>query len=1040
MKKKVFIFLLLFAVLLSALFWQQIGGSFVKLCVHGFCRYRLGTEVHAKEIYYKEGYWIVEKPTLERNGAYLSASRLLLGIGIHPLKREFNLEIIVDDSLIELRDAPSHLKEVITVTKNFPSWLLKLNSSMKIDHGTLSWLEPLDQSAVEQTAAFDFSAESNSQDVKGRFRLMLDDGEVSKNCFELHVAKEEEHSYLAELVFHDVDCQKLYGLYAVFGEEIRGWDVRKGEIDGKINVIFAQQSPPCISGTATLNDLAFAQEQMKIFGQIGQAKIDVSVDRRDQNTPSFKGNVEIVKDASFVLHRDGVPYWEVKQVAGGVDFLENEEVKVMIEGTCQHHQHAFGLLIDGSGRFQIDKQTSLNLALHLTDENHNEALARFVTRQFGGECNSAEIELVNVGTKEFAFIQEALTPYFPKCSLFRMEKGSVDASGVAYLQGFQLTAITLDQLTACDLQFTFDPWELCCRVGESSGNFSIDLTNPNVFETIDANFSIQRGHVRSLGFNGNRWHFHDICTDLVLRKGMIQKSEMTGEFFGLTGTLVVDWLSREEAMQLNFSGDTDKFAAYLPDVIGNGIRKSLHGHRVRLVASMAMESFAAKITGKMSVEGGADAAVETIDFGFELEKSSEKLWKQWPANDLARAYWENVGLEAMQAVIPPIASPTVLLETNWIQSESGIAGLVVRKGWFLAKDLPLEKYLSSFLLSDDNMRLTGRGDFQGFFDHCRMGVEYVGRDVELDNPRFTIRAGSIRRLNDREQRKNIGAVHYFDFKKGTHFGTLPLVDASYHEKNSDLLFTDIGGIVTFEGKHIHFSEIETKCQGLSLAGTIDVNFDFPQKETYEIDIRSRKLRGKVSQLQRILSHIHEDPTFLDLPLEGDLCYRENGGYLLFAFQPGDYQVQARAEGSLTHGNLAFDAVPATVRDLSLDFAYDYQKSLLDFSSIQGTLQMGDNDDQEEYFLAGEYIRFDDFSGNIGAFDVRVGDQTRDFARFSGRTVPETSPKGSSLIAFHLDNDLTHVGDIHPKTFRLALKDGTDVDQFHLSFHARLDAL
>ncbi|MFQ5486390.1 MAG: hypothetical protein ACE5DO_13805, partial [Desulfobacterales bacterium] len=431
---------------------------------------------------------------------------------------------------------------------------------------------------------------------------------------------------------------------------------------------------------------------------------------------------------------------------------------------------------------------------------------------------------------------------------------------------------------------------------------------------------------------------------------------------------------------------------------------------------------------------------DTIAFGFDIEKSSEALWKGWPADNLAISYWKNAGLEALQTVLPPIVSPSVLLETNWIKSESGIAGLVLRKGWFQADNLSLKKYLSPFVFQKDQMQLTGQGHFKGVFDHSRMTVEYVGENVFLENKHLTMEVKHIDTLDDPEKHSKLYAAHYFDFEKGVHFGSIPLVNASYFDKSSGLLFTDINAYITFEGQKVHLSDVEAQCNGIYFSGAIDADFDFPGDGVYEVEIRSHKLVGKVSQVQHLLYHFNSDFFFLNIPLEGDVTYRQKGGYLHFSFLPEDFEVKADVSGMISKGIMTSENTDTVLKDVKMNFAYNHENNSLEFSDIQGTLQMEGAQRGEEYILAGDYIRFDDYKRNVAEFDVWLGDQTRDVMRLVGKTVPKKEREGSHLIDFQINTDLTHFGDVHPSTFRLVMKESLEIEAFQLGLNMRLNTV
>ena len=61
-----------------------------------------------------------------------------------------------------------------------------------------------------------------------------------------------------------------------------------------------------------------------------------------------------------------------------------------------------------------------------------------------------------------------------------------------------------------------------------------------------------------------------------------------------------------------------------------------------------------------------------------------------------------------------------------------------------------------------------------------------------------------------------------------------------------------------------------------------------------------------SQVKELLGHFSKDSALLNIPLEGDVAYKGNGGWIYFAFQPDDYQLQAIFKGTITNGELPIE--------------------------------------------------------------------------------------------------------------------------------------
>ena len=82
--------------------------------------------------------------------------------------------------------------------------------------------------------------------------------------------------------------------------------------------------------------------------------------------------------------------------------------------------------------------------------------------------------------------------------------------------------------------------------------------------------------------------------------------------------------------------------------------------------------------------------------------------------------------------------PLAYSEGVWLKKEMGIAGLILRKGWFHTAHLPLSKYISPLLFTDRKVTLTGLGDFKGVFDQGEITLEYDLHDCTMQSTNWTL--------------------------------------------------------------------------------------------------------------------------------------------------------------------------------------------------------------------------------------------------------------------------------------------------------------
>lgn len=1026
MKKKLFLILPLLVLATLAIFWQTIFAHFLTYSTKQYTLKRFGVALESENVVKEEGFWVFKSLSIKRHDVSLSAENLKVKFDWSPLQHTMAITMKVNNSEIAIGDKTADLAALFSdiLPKSLPFWMLNVESVCEIENGRASWVVDRNQ---RESAAFHLALMGNDQHQELELSVWLDEEEREKNAFRLQLDKELGKGIGTFLTFQQVECGKIARGFEAAGHPLKGWEIRSGMIDGDVQVSWPEQHAPYAIGKARVVDLVFEQPAKKMAGEVKEAVLDIHMEHVKGQIPSLDGRVEFLKGTSLAFHRQGETFWKIDQLSGGIYFRPERTVMIDIEGECKHELCDFHLTLDGEAQL-VDKQNAaLEVAARLFSEKGRETVVRFIAEQLGPQNHQAELSFENVGPDEFAFVQEALARYAPDWNAFHIHRGAMNAKGVASMIGWQLTDLDIQQVEVNALHFDINALDLSASVNRVFGDFTIHLLEEDPLKTIDADFHISDGQLISRNLTGTVCCLDNVKTELTVRQGIVQKSEIQGEFAGLKGTVGIDWMARDKIVQVNFSGSSERLAPFLPVHFRSSFIRSFASDELAIVADVGFEN------DRLSVSGKARLEKQEVDFGFQLEKSSEKLWKSWPADELAASYWENVGLEVMQAVLPPIASPTVLYESNWIRSETGIAGLVLRNGWFKIEKMDLNRFAAPFLFPSDQMAISGTGSFRGGFDQNILRVEYEADQFVMENRFIKIEADHI------GNQDKVYAAHYFDFKEGAHFGSIPMRKARYLEKNTGLEFSPTDAQVTLEGKKVHLSQIETDCMGIQMAGEIDIDFGEPDDDIFDLEIRVQRVKGGLKNAQQLMAQFNPDLWLFQFPVDGRISLRDEGAYFKFSFFPGDFTLDAVLKGKVQEGTIAVDQEGRSgLRDLQLQFAYDHRNHLFEINHLQADIQW--QNVSTGYQVYGDHIRFDDIEDGKSSFDFWLGDHTRDLVRFVGKTQKEWNTDNSSYIAVHIDHHLTHAGNVHPSSFLMRLNNWTEVDKFQLGMKIDLDSL
>lgn len=1043
MVKKTLCLLLIGVLLIVPLFWDAITRTCLKAGIDRYCILYFGSPLQIDSMSREGKYWVLESPSLQPSGARLSAGRMFFRFEIHPLLRSIDLEITVDDSRIDLKEEGSNLEEVFSeiFSKAIPSWIFKIHTSLQIKDGKVYWQEKGKEGVKQYVADVSIHVQSDEAAKQGSLSLYLSGRENTGNLFELAMFKEKNDPLNADLRFKNVECGKIAKIYQALGAPFYSWEVATGTIDGTLHLFHPEKKRAYLWGEAELHDLTFINSKLEMKASIGKASAKLETHVEDAGVPRITGNLLLEKGAQLEIAREGAPYWSLNDVHGDIAFLPGEGITLMFQGECSHRQDSFGIEIKGEASVFDDTQAAIDITCGIMTDEKKDCLLKLSMRQLGFMYNTAEIQAVNIGKEEFSLFQRALLPLLPESQSFEVRKGSIDLEAIAYLEGYRITDVKIDKLLARDLKINVDPMDLNLHLEKTAGALSINLAEPDPLSSLDADFELSGGMIQCLGINGNAWEFKDLLTTVSVRRGILQKSEIKGNSHGLKGAIDVDWMQKGQFLTLNFTGPAKNISTFLPLAFTKGVENAFAEDTVNIVGTMSWKGPVSTFNGEMRFRHPRSTASDTIFFGFDLEESSDALWKKQEGVKLAASYWDAASLEAMRKVMPPIASPMLLFESNWILAESGVAGLALRKGWFRADNISFEHYVTPFVFSRSQLDMKGHGNLEGVFDHQCVAIEYEADSLEMENPHFIFQIPKVGALKKGKLDKKAAAVHYFDFLKGHHFGMIPFERGTYLEKNSGLFIADVNALVILEGQEVHFLEMTANSQGLMASGEVDLDFNPHDDKKLSIDIRINSLEGPLDAVKSAFCAFCPDWNLLHLPVFGNVSLQGHAANLSLVFGEGSVQFDTHFQGMITDFSTSFLDNKLSLSGLKMNFSYDHAKNALNLSNIYGDLHLSGLKGGEKYVVSGEYVRFPNLLKGISEFDIWIGDLSRDFSRLVGRTLPEEHPGNTPLVALHINHELTHFGDVHPANFQLLLKDDwMTVDTFALGANVRLSTL
>lgn len=1011
----------------------------------GYCRTCLGSRLTYENLRQENDLWILDHPVLttkkrlEEGGYRCQADRAVVKASISWAQRALSLTINVENPHLDVGKGAEDLRKLFEGTaKKFP--IFEVHPQFHIPHGTIFVHDFTEDHLVPVPLFFQIDLACKEK-REGCATLWMGEKRDLNDGFIATFSENEAKEPQINLQLENVNCSSLQQVLSGIWPEYKALEVVKGDLSGSVVITLSNNTSSSAEGKILLKDLNVLHAGIDCEIAISQLSLYLApkeIERDGEKLIQTFGSFEILP-SKMAIKKEGEPFWTIDNISGSAGFNTGDYVNFSLGGTVETKTKTRKLVVDGRGRLAQEGQASFSVDMLLKDEGFdNDTNFRFSARELSDQWSFGEVELLGFGTEELDLVQHLISLNYPQWQHVHIHQGNIDAAILVYLKGFCLSEVKVERIAAHRVAFSFNPWDLYASVESAVGSLSFDLCNEDPLKTLNADFKISQGKLSLEGLDKAQWQISGIDTNLTIHQGIFQKSLLKGTIAGLKGVIELDGTSAGPLILFDFHGNVQDFAQAFPDPIRKGLDKTFIGDGIRIIADAKRTADGLLFNGKVSVEAEGRGDEEII-FGFVIGRSSQGLWRRWPPHPLAVEYYSAVGFQALYAMTPAIATPIYTAYRHLIAHDIGFSGFTLKDGWFRAEKLPLNKYISPLLFRNDQMQLTGLGHFSGHFDEQKVVVNYDSKDMVLENSDFAIEIKSLGGENDLLNKK-LEATYMFDFDKKTSFTSFPIRNATYFEKNSGLLFTEINAKLAMEDARAHFENLTTFCNGLYFSGAIDIDWSMPGEGVFEVDMRADEMYGKISELQHFLSHLNKSLVFLKIPLEGNAVLHKEGGYLHFFFDKEGYRLESQIQGAMTDGVIRGQNVDLSLQELSMNFDYHHQNDTLEFSDIQGTLLVGKPNHVEEYAVSGDKVRFTNYSRNEAEFDVWVGDKKRDIIRLAGKTRSEADENGLPYINFLFNRSLSHFGDVHPSTFHLALRDWSQVVLFQLAFDFQLKTL
>lgn len=999
MKKRLTIIFLLLCLLSLAIFSlrKEIVMHFARWQITKFCQKTLEAPLKYANMRFEKGRIVLEdlqidyqNPTVQSK---LLSKRLEIAFSFNPLKWQSKTQIeLIGAELDILKSKEGDILNPLILIEQPNSLNLHVNNAQ------ITFRNP--ENGFEELCRFSLQTENKKNLLSFCFN------DEKKNGFTLtHYAKEDS----LDLVIEDLELHRSYRLLeqllpTVFAQVY----VSDGTLSGQLQAFPKQQY---MQGSVSLKNALLTDKDAQYIAGINDVHIQFQRAEQEKvllnKSPLPKlletflshceGQIQIGQE-SFLsrMHEQNVQ-WELRNVSSRLDFSLQRGIQGLFQGIINKKQHFSPIIFDLSSSIEGGYR-SLQAQIDVLTDARQSASMRFSFQNLNDEQELAKIDLQNLSRQESTLFRDLIKPILPQIEDLEILGGNVDANlEITFEQG-RAQELFLKNFFAKDLYL--QGFLTKAYFGKAEASAKIDLLVPRPLSSLQGQFDIYDGQVESLRREYQKWPLQKIKGRLSFVEGMLEKSTLESQIGAVNTKFLIDWFRSEKIVEGSLQGELKDLEGILKEQLAVENLEGFLNDQFTLNFALGREKSGLNVEGLLKL--GQAANPQELKFQAKVERSQQSAQERMEQQCLILTH-------QLLSQFEQSASMGLAMASDWLQKEIGL--LLIRQGSFEAQDVSLKKYLLPFIFPHQNIDIEGSANVEGSFDHNKVSISYLPKNLKIENAAFRIENGS----EDLEK-----ASHFFDLKRKEHFGYLNLKGASYLEKNSQTLFEDISGVSFLSKDIIHVNNVLASSSKLLFKGQVLINLKDP--EQILIDIETEKISGKVPDLQRFLKAFVTH-SFYDLPLNGRIYSGPEECKLHFIVKKDGLVFDSSISGSVEKGS--YQIAPIDLKDLGFRFHYLQEENALIIEDLQGSYKSAQSD--ESLSLLSPKIEIWKLHQPKVYFDLFFQEKEETVARLAGQVYSEEDPQYQNVS---FDDKLCQIGQIRPNIDHCKLKNWSEIQSLH----------
>ncbi len=957
--------------------------------------FRFGVEGWLNTKYGVDGGWefSYDRILLERDRV------IFLGVGLHSRVGNLSLES----------------EKVDLIAKNFSG--LKVDFALFLKNPVLS----LDTTKSPHLFAMDGILNSSSLSMKmdvegGHCRLIEQEGitdlyfslvgdETQRSFGSLYLSPEPQdkesanllvklyrwpQECIAEMEMQDVDFPWLTNVARFFvGHKEDEWKVEKGVVDGrlwigldplgKLTQTTALVHVNEFSAVLEKEGITFSTEEISWdFSYPGGKKLTERVDIWWQNS-TLKSRVQ----GGNVGFKDprGPYQFSLYGISGDVNFSSFKDSEIHLKGFLDQNGEVTPILLSGNPSV-VDKDTlDFDMKLLLQAESkYSTHLNLSLSLAEDDQC-IVKGRLKDLGIEQMAMFQQVIGFAFPEIKEFHLKKGNINCGLSLLLNQGRIEKLLLDNFIADDLQVHWQTRDILGFCSHLSGSAQLDFHTLPKFQFPAWEINLENGDLIIGREEGSPMGVSDINMQIFMCRDVFEPSwaKATYEGVEIVAGIVGYYPEADVKLQMGLSGDR-ALSFFSEDKEG---LEQFANHQVRLSVDLRRQLGYWDVNGDVDLDVKGDF-IDQAKFGCHL---SDRVIR-----NRGSSLFKNIAAS-------------------------------VSKGWFKGENISCECMRFANHCVKNRWSLEGIVSIDGSFDSKEIDVDVRSQYLNFFSPFADLCLnGSI----DPAMVKTSEGKFHYHLKDQKITGYFPLFNATFLEKELNLVLNETAACLYLDGSNLHFGDIKTESEGLELKGEVSVGFG--SENGIDLKVKVDNVLGTVWQMGNFIHHI-PGLKEVELPFDGRVLGGEEALFLRLNTLGENVILDWDAHLRLMHANYHL-APSAVLHELELDLDCSSEDHLIRLSNIQGRL--ASNYYEEGYVFNGKNIEiYGEKEVEKVLFDVRLENQVMDLIRLVG-----TFDGPSKEV--HLDQEYSHIFGVHPEISKLLLDEAYRPNQIGVSYAFPID--